>query len=50
MSEPKYAVHLTEMQLCKLIDHADTMIDLDEESSEFYKELYYALTSFTKTE
>jgi hypothetical protein len=26
------------------------MIDLDEESSEFYKELYYALTSFTKTE
>lgn len=50
MSEPKYAVKLTEDQLCKLIDHAESMIGLDEETDEFYKELFNSLASFTKTE
>jgi hypothetical protein len=50
MSEPKFLVQLTEDQLGKLIDHAESMIGVDDETDPFYEELFKTLTTFTKTE
>lgn len=43
MDERAYVVHLTELQLSKLIDMAESMIGLDPESDPTYEELIHAL-------
>jgi hypothetical protein len=43
MDNDKYTVHLTELQLCKIIDMVESMIGLDPESDPFYEELLKTL-------